>query len=763
MHIIQILPELSQGGVERYVTELNGELVRLGHTCTVISAGGSLTKQVEQCGGRHMTLNVYSKNPLTVPKRVLELRQLLIDLSPDVLHVHSRVPAWLVLLANRPLRIPVVTTVHGFNHVGRYSKIMTWGDRIICVSNPIKQYIQENYSTEESRISVIPCGVNPVDFDPSKIDQGWIHEFKEQFGLQNKQVITTVGRISRSKDYETFLRGIAICAKNNPNLQGLIVGSERRNNQKYRTQLSILARHLGIEDRIVFAGNQSQLPEIYSLSDAVVSSSKNPETFGLTLIESMAMNTPVIASRHGGPLDIIDDGENGYLFVPGNADDLAEQIGKALAAPQRDLRTKTLHAFSVVMIAKKIEAIYQSLRNRLHIVQILPELNQGGIERGVVEFNRELVKREYQSTVISAGGTQAAQIEADGGRHIQFDVCSKNPLTFPFRVFKLRKILRELDPRSEVGGRKTEDKSQKSEIRSPKSEIGNRQSAMLIHARSRIPAWLCHFANRKLKIPFVTTVHGFNSVSKYSAIMTTGDRVICVSNPVKEYIQKNYGIPDEKITVIHRGIDPEEFDPEKPDQEWIAEFRKNQGLNDKYIVTAVGRITELKDYETFIRAISACAKEIPNICGVIVGGVRHDKQTYYERLQALVRELGAKEQIVFAGSQTRMPEIYALSDVLVSSSKQPESFGRTLIEAMAMNTPVIAPRHGGALDIIEEDKTGFFFSPGNTEELSEKIQTARDRPLPNLRKYVEENFSLDHMIEDELAVYRRLSRRHRHS
>jgi len=372
----------------------------------------------------------------------------------------------------------------------------------------------------------------------------------------------------------------------------------------------------------------------------------------------------------------------------------------------------------------------------MHIVQLLPELNQGGVERGTVELSRELVKRGHQSTVISAGGSQAAQIEKDGGRHITFDVCSKNPLTFPFRVHKLQKVLSQL------------------QVSSFKSQVSS-GSPLLLHARSRVPAWLCYFANKKLKIPFVTTVHGFNSVSKYSEIMTKGDAVICVSNPVKEYIQKNYGTPDEKITVIHRGIDPAEFDPEKLDRAWMDSFKTKYGLNGKFVVTAVGRITGLKDYETFIRAVSNCAREIPNIRGLVVGGIWNNKQAYYERLLALVKELRAEEHIIFAGNHSQMPEIYALSDVLVSSSKKPESFGRTLIEAMAMNTPVIATRHGGALDIVEEGLNGFLVTPGNVNELADALRRQKEIPRTGLREYVLGRFTLEKMVETTIDVYKK--------
>jgi glycosyltransferase involved in cell wall biosynthesis len=727
MHIVQLLPELNQGGVERYVVELSRELIRLGHQCTVISAGGQLADQIMQDGGEHITLDLCSKNPLTFFRRARALRSLISEIRPSVIHAHSRVPAWLFSFANRSLRIPFVTTVHGFNHVSRYSRIMTTGDRVIAVSKSVQDYIHTHYATSPEKISVIPCGVNAREFDPEHLDRRWIHQFKDQFNLHGKAVITSIGRISRVKDYETFIRAIALCAKETPDICGLIVGTPRPNHQGYQRRLELLTRKLQIEDRIVFAGYQTRLPEIYDLSSAVISSSKEPETFGLTLIESMAMNTPVIATRHGGPLDIITEEQTGRFFAPADAEDLAAQITATLSTPRRELRTETIRRFSAETTTTRTLAVYETLLRTLHVVQLVPELNQGGVERGVVEFNRELVKRGHISTVISAGGKMAAQIEADGGQLIELDVCSKNPFTVPLRVRALRRLLSDLWPPISV-----------------------------IHARSRVPAWLCFFADKKLKIPFITTVHGFNSVSRYSEIMTKGDAVICVSNPVKRYIQENYGTPEDKITVIHRGIDPEEFNPEKLDQEWINSFKVKYDLSDKYIVTTVGRITELKDYEAFIRAIAACAQTIPNIKGVIVGGVRHDKQAYYERLQDLVKELHAENHIIFAGSHSQMSEIYELSDVLVSSSKQPESFGRTLIEAMAMNTPVIATRHGGALDIIEEGVNGLLFEPGNEMELAGAILSQNQIQRDGLREYVLKNFSLDRMTDDELAVYREL-------
>jgi len=363
----------------------------------------------------------------------------------------------------------------------------------------------------------------------------------------------------------------------------------------------------------------------------------------------------------------------------------------------------------------------------MKIVQLLPELNEGGVERGTIELSRELVKLGYESVVISAGGKLEDQVVADGGRHIYFNVCSKNIFTAPLRMRKLRKLLKELNPD-------------------------------ILHARSRVPAWLVYLANRKLHFPFVTTVHGFNSINAYSAIMTKGDKVICVSGAVKSYIQQHYHTPEKKITVIPRGIDLNKFNPDNIDKVFIDEFQQTYNLEHKFIVTTVGRITQLKDHQTFIRAIALLKKENPNTVGLIVGGIREDKQAYFNDLKALVKELVLEESIIFTGSQSKVAEIYTLSDVIVSSSKKPESFGRSVAEALALDTPVVATGHGGVLDIIREGENGFFYTAENHEALARQIQKAKDLIFDGYT-YIQDNFSLKNMIDNTLKVYKGLLKR----
>lgn len=362
----------------------------------------------------------------------------------------------------------------------------------------------------------------------------------------------------------------------------------------------------------------------------------------------------------------------------------------------------------------------------MRIVQLLPELNEGGVERGVVDFNRELVERGHQSLVISAGGKLVPLITAAGGRHLTAEVASKNVVTAWPRVLQLRRMLRELRPD-------------------------------IIHARSRVPAWLAWLANRPLGLPFVTTVHGFNSVNAYSRVMTFGDRVICVSGAIREHVRRHYNVSESKLRVIPRGIDLEQFDPERLDRTFMVEFAERYQLSGRCVISSVGRVTQLKDYETLIAALVALKPKMPELTGLIVGGVREDKQDYFARLQSQVREAGAEDYIHFTGSQSKVAEIYALSRVVVCSSKKPESFGRAAAEALAMNVPVVATGHGGILDIVREGQTGYLFTPGDASTLAARLQQAAEQQWTGLRPFVVENFSLNQMVEKTLAVYAELA------
>ncbi|MDX9866612.1 MAG: glycosyltransferase family 4 protein [Kiritimatiellia bacterium] len=358
-----------------------------------------------------------------------------------------------------------------------------------------------------------------------------------------------------------------------------------------------------------------------------------------------------------------------------------------------------------------------------HVVQLLPALDEGGVERGTVELNREFARRGLRSTVVSSGGRLAERIERDGGRHCLLDLKSKNVLTAPARARALRRLLAELRPD-------------------------------LVHIRSRVPGWLFAGANRTLGLPCVSTVHGLNRVSAYSRIMTAGARVICPSSAVADHIRAHYATPEERIRVIPRGLDPQQFDPQRLDAAFLAAFRDQYGLAGRFVVLGVGRLTPLKGFDVLLRATDLARRRMPQIKTVIVGGAETARQGYARELYRLAESLGLREHAVFAGSQSRMAEVYACGRVLVSGNHaKPEAFGRTMAEALAMGCPVIATRFGGALDIVRDGVNGWLVEPGDPAALADRLVTASQTALTGLREDALARFSLEAMVRATLAVY----------
>jgi len=365
----------------------------------------------------------------------------------------------------------------------------------------------------------------------------------------------------------------------------------------------------------------------------------------------------------------------------------------------------------------------------MHVVQLIPSLNEGGTERGVVDLNREFVRRGIRNTVISSGGKLVPLIVSEGGTHIICDVKSKNPLTFPLRVLKLRALLREIKPD-------------------------------VLHVRSRVPGWLVRFANHPLGIPVVSTVHGFNTVSGYSKIMVRAERVIGASEAMRAYLKQHYGITDEKFRLIPRGIDAEGFNPEKVDREWIEAFKRQYDLQDRFVITIVGRISSLKGIDWAIKALAKVSDQLPAWKLLIVGSPQSGQENYADELKTLVKRLYLDEQVLFTGSQSQIPEVYACSNVVISATtRKPETFGRTLVEAFAMNCPVIATAHGGALDIVKPGITGWLVPIEDAEALGAAIVAASRSKLTGLREYAIANFSLKQMVEKTIDVYKEVLRR----
>ena len=311
MKVLQVLPELNSGGVERGTLELAQHLVEQGHESLVISGGGRLVERLEQSGSRHITLPV-GKKSLSTLKLIRPLRRLLEETRPDILHLRSRVPAWVCWLAWRKLpqgqRPRLVTTVHGFYSVSRWSQIMCRGERVICVSDSIREYVRKNYpTTNDDLLRVVPRGVAPNTYPYGfKASQEWTQQFHDEFPeTRGKSLLTLPGRITRLKGHEDLIQIMSALAKA-PNVHALVVGGAHPKKAAYLDELHHKVAEAGLSDRITFTGNRDDLREILSISHLVLSLTRKPESFGRTTLEALAMGIPVAGYAHGGVAEQLD-------------------------------------------------------------------------------------------------------------------------------------------------------------------------------------------------------------------------------------------------------------------------------------------------------------------------------------------------------------------------------------------------------------------------------------------------------------------------
>lgn len=369
---------MDQGGVERGIVEMNRVLIAAGHDNLVVSAGGRLNERIIADGGRVAKLDVKSKNPFTAFSRARKLRKLLKAERPDVVVAHSRVPAWLFVIANRTLNLKWITFAHGANSVSAYSKVMTYGDVTVTPSQYIADYLVEHYKIGRSRLRVIPRAIDREKFDIENLDRDFMETKRREWKLDGHKTVMGLGRITQLKGYDVLIRAIAALkseraagAVDSPSWKLVIVGEAEALRKEYEDGLHKLVAELGIADHVVFAGAQSKVAECLSLADIVVSANyRKPEAFGRSMAEALAMDRPVVATAFGGALDIVEDGVNGALVTPdANATPAAMSIKFADAIRSvadsnfRGMRENALEKFSFDRMAARSLAVYGEFAN----------------------------------------------------------------------------------------------------------------------------------------------------------------------------------------------------------------------------------------------------------------------------------------------------------------------------------------------------------------------------------------------------------------
>jgi len=357
------------------------------------------------------------------------------------------------------------------------------------------------------------------------------------------------------------------------------------------------------------------------------------------------------------------------------------------------------------------------------IAQVLPSLNSGGVERGTLEIADIIVKAKYKSIVISSGGRLVKSLEKRGSKHIELNIGTKSP----FVLLTIPKII----------------------------SIIKRQHIDLVHARSRLPAWMIYFSLKfipKNKRPyFVTTIHGYNSVSFYSSIMTKGDCVIVVSESLKKFILKNYIINEEKLKVIHRGI-PRNFSLLKDSKykKWLLHWREDLQVPRGFkVLTISGRIARNKGIDIFIDLINRLKESNINVIGLIVGEAK--SKNYFELIKEKIKKNKLINEIKLLGFREDIYNIYSVSDIVYAISTSPEAFGRTVIESLKINVPVIGFNHGGVGEQLESIFPQGIVELNNMEELFNKTLLFLEKK-PNVKKF--NKFSLEEMKDKTLYTYK---------
>lgn len=367
----------------------------------------------------------------------------------------------------------------------------------------------------------------------------------------------------------------------------------------------------------------------------------------------------------------------------------------------------------------------ERVSRRLTVLQVVPALHGGGVERSTLEVAAALARQGHRSLVMSSGGRLVPGLQAAGSEHFRWPIDRKSPLTFR-HVPRLRRLLLA-------------------------------ENVDILHARSRLPAWLAWLAWRGMepvrRPRFITTVHGLNSVNAYSAVMLKGERVITVSAAARDYVLRHYpGVDPARISVIRRGVDPAGFPAGyQPEAEWLAGwYRQYPQLYKRYVITLAGRISRRKGIDDFLAVIAGLVARGVPAQGLVVGESKPGRRDGGVALRARIAAAGLDGNITLTGFREDVRDIMAVSDVVLSLSRQPEAFGRTVNEALSLRVPVAGYAHGGVGEQLLQHFPAGAVPPADVAAMVGRLQ-AWYRSPPSMQGV--STCTLQEMLERTLALY----------
>ena len=392
------------------------------------------------------------------------------------------------------------------------------------------------------------------------------------------------------------------------------------------------------------------------------------------------------------------------------------------------------------MSKDKVKNTNQSSENNAPVVlQVLPELGQGGVEVGTIQIAEALSVKGYTNYVASQGGHLEYSLEKIGVKHFRLPLKSKNPLTILKNADKLAEIIKK-------------------------------NGINIVHARSRAPAWSAYLAAKKAGVHFVTTFHGTYGLGPcgikkaYNKVMAFGEKVIVISSHIKKHVLENYHTPEDKLVFIHRCVDTEKFNPEGVTEERLKSIIEQYELpTDKKIVLLIGRLTHWKGQHLLIDALAKIKERDDFHC--VFTGDDQGRVKYTESLVEQIKSYHMEGDFTFIRHTDDVPALMKACDIVVSASIEPEAFGRIAAEGEAMGKIVLASNIGGSLDNLKDGETGRHFISGDAKDLSEKLEWAlnlsdseRKKIATQARNFVKENFTKEIMCSKTIGVYEDLLR-----
>ena len=337
--VVQLLPALESGGVERSTLEIADALVRAGHRALVVSAGGRLVPRLEALGAEHITLDIGRKSLLTL-RHVPALRRLFERERVDIVHARSRLPAWLGWRALQGMgasRPRFVTTMHGLNSPSAYSAIMARGERVICVSDTVRAYLLQHYrKTDPSKLRVIPRGIDPAAFPrasmPDREARAWA-AMQHPALAGDGPILLLPGRGTRLKGHIVAFTLLGTLRRSGIDVRLWAPGAQEPHRDRYNEELMENARLAGFGDAVALTPPTDDIARAYAASSVVLQLSRKPEAFGRTVLEALSVGRPVAGWDHGGVGELLHALQPTGAVRPFDEDALASTVRTLLDAP----------------------------------------------------------------------------------------------------------------------------------------------------------------------------------------------------------------------------------------------------------------------------------------------------------------------------------------------------------------------------------------------------------------------------------------------